>query len=66
VVLAGAFDVVLRPMRSIGSSASSVGWTLLRVLRKHTEVSEDPNVAASAVLVEKGRNEIATNWVKRP
>lgn len=30
------------------------------------QIPENVSVAASAVLVEKHRNEIATNWVKRP
>lgn len=38
-----------------------VGWTLPE-FRPAIQVSESPNAAANAVLVEKLRNEIATNW----
>ncbi len=39
--------------------------TLFRVPQTH-QASEDPNTSVSTVLIEKRRNEIATNWVKRP
>ena len=37
--------------------------TLFRVPQTH-QASEDPNASVSTVLIEKRRNEIATNWVK--